>query len=104
MTKFQSNLRLAMDNAGISQTKLSKLSGISEGAISSYLSGRFAPKQDRVYALALALRCDPGWLMGLDYEGPTDSDVMLSLYQALPDDKKDEAVRYLRFLIQESKQ
>ena len=42
--------------------------------------------------------------MGLDYEGPTDSDVMLSLYQALPDDKKDEAVRYLRFLIQEAKQ
>jgi len=104
MTKFQYNLKLAMDNVGVTQVQLAKMTGLTEGAISSYLSGRFAPKQNNVWKLANALRCDPGWLMGLDYEGPTDSDIVLSLYQALPDEKKDTAVRFLRFLIQEETQ
>ena len=101
MTKFQANLRIAMDTIGVSQVQLAKMTGLSEGAISSYLSGRFQPKQNGVWKLANALRCDPGWLMGLDYEGPTDSDVLLSLYQALPDDKKSTALDFLRFLVQE---
>lgn len=62
-TNFANRLRDAMEKAGITASELSRLSGVGKSDISYYLSGRYAPKQDKCYMLAKALNVDPGWLM-----------------------------------------
>ena len=62
-TNFKNRLRDAMEKAGITASELSRLSGVGKSDISYYLSGRYAPKQDKCYMLAKALNVDPGWLM-----------------------------------------
>lgn len=59
-------LREAMEKSGLTQTDLVEKTGISKGAMSSYLSGRYKPKQDSVFLLAEALNVDVTWLMGVD--------------------------------------
>ena len=62
-TDFKSRLRKALDDAGITASDLSRLSGVGKSDISHYLKGSYLPKQDKCYLLAKALHVDPGWLM-----------------------------------------
>ena len=62
-------LRQALLNNDMSQTELAKASGIRASSISDYLTGKYEPKQDKIYLLAKALRVEPAWLMGYDLEG-----------------------------------
>ena len=50
----------------IRQADLVKKTGISKGALSSYISGRYVPKQNNVYLIAKALDVSEAWLMGGD--------------------------------------
>ena len=59
---FIDRLRVAMKNKSISQYTLSKLSGINRGTISSYMSGKYLPKQDKIFILADILEVNPEWL------------------------------------------
>lgn len=61
-------LRQALLNNDMSQTDLAKASGIRASSISDYLTGKYEPKQDKIYLLAKALRVEPAWLMGYDLE------------------------------------
>lgn len=65
----------AMMIRGMKQSDLTKMTGISKGAISSYLSGRYEPKQDGIYALAKALDVNEAWLMG--YDVPMERDAVV---------------------------
>lgn len=65
----------AMRIRNISQSKLTRDTGISKGAISSYLSGRYEPKQDSIYKLAKALNVNEAWLMGYDVSMDRDVSV-----------------------------
>lgn len=71
MEDFSTRLRRIMNERGISQSELSRLSGIPKSALSQYMSGLFRPKQDRTLALAKALAVDPAWLLG--YDVPSDT-------------------------------
>ena len=51
---------------GLKQVDLIERTGINKGALSSYLSGRYKPKQDNIYLLAKALNVSEAWLMGYD--------------------------------------
>lgn len=59
-------LRTAMRVKGKKQVDLIRATGINRGAMSSYLSGRYEPKQEAVYKLALALDVSEMWLWGYD--------------------------------------
>ena len=59
-------LRIALSNANMKQTELCEITGIDKGAISSYASGRYGAKQDRIYIMAEVLDVNPAWLMGYD--------------------------------------
>ena len=59
-------LKEIMEIRNIKQVDLMERTDISKGALSSYLSGRYIPKQENVYKLAKALSVNPAWLMGLD--------------------------------------
>lgn len=59
-------LKYAMELRDVKQTDLVETTGISKGALSSYLSGRYEPKQINLHLLSKALHVDEAWLMGLD--------------------------------------
>lgn len=78
MKTIAERLKEAMDRIDISQAELVKRTGINKGALSSYLSGRYAPKQKAIFELAKALRVSEAWLLG--YDVPSERDE--SMYQS----------------------
>ena len=50
----------------MSQSELIKRTGINKGSLSSYLNGRYEPKQKAIYKLSKALNVSEAWLMGYD--------------------------------------
>ena len=66
MKTIAERLKDAMDRINISQAELVKRTGINKGALSSYLSGRYAPKQKAIFELAKALHVSEAWLLGYD--------------------------------------
>ncbi len=66
MATTAERLREILSIRDIKQVEITEKTGISKGALSSYLSGRYIPKQDNIYKLAKVLDVNPAWLMGLD--------------------------------------
>ncbi len=73
MDERTKRLRKAVENSGYSQTQLCEITGINKGALSSYLSGRYYPKQQAIEKLSEALNVPIFWLMGYDTESEEDS-------------------------------
>ena len=61
-------LNEAFNASGMTQTELCKKTGINKGAMSSYLSGRYFPKQKSIELLSAALNVSILYLMGYDEE------------------------------------
>lgn len=57
-----------MDEQGLKQTDLARMTGIDKSSISLYLSGKYKPKGDKVHLIAKALHADPAFIMGFDIE------------------------------------
>ena len=67
VAKFNERLRHALAHAGLTQSELSKKTGIGRPSISAYLKeGGYMPNQNRIKLIADTLQVDPGWLMGYD--------------------------------------
>lgn len=62
MNNFADKLKEAMERAGINATELSAKTGISNSAISRYLSGNYIAKQKNLLKLSMALHVDPTFL------------------------------------------
>lgn len=75
MATTAERLKEIMSIRDIKQSEIIEKTGINKGALSSYISGRYLPKQDNIYKLAKVLCVNPAWLMGLDVpmEPPADS-------------------------------
>ena len=69
-------LQKIMTEKNIKQADLARMTGISRGAISNYVLGRYEPKSDIIGKLANALNCSSMWLWG--YDVPMDE----AAYQA----------------------
>ena len=111
MSKTSDRLKEAMRIRDMKQVDLLARTGINKGAMSSYLSGRYEPKQKNLHALARALNVSEAWLMGLDVPmepsalspapAPSlspDRKDLLDKYDVLNDEGKAEAVRYIGML------
>lgn len=59
-------IKQALEIRKMKQADLVEKTGISKSSISTYLSGKYEPKQTNTYLIAKALDVDPTWLMGLD--------------------------------------
>ena len=59
-------LQIILSEKQMKQSDLARATGISRGAISNYVLGRYAPKSDIVQKLANALNCSDMWLWGYD--------------------------------------
>ena len=66
MATTSERLKQLLEEKGISQSELAKITGINKGALSSYISGRYKPKQTNTFLLAKALNVNEAWLMGAD--------------------------------------
>lgn len=66
MVEIRKRIKEAMDIRGYTQADLVRLSGIDKGQISSYLSGKYKPKQDNIFLLSNILNVNEAWLLGYD--------------------------------------
>ena len=66
-------LREAFRNTQLTQSELCAKTGLNKGALSSYLSGRYFPKQDALEKLSKALNVSIPYLMGHSSEGNISS-------------------------------
>lgn len=69
-------LQKILAEKNIKQADLARSTGISRGAISNYVLGRYEPKSDIIGKLSNALNCSATWLWG--YDVPMDE----AAYQA----------------------
>ena len=66
MVECYIRIKEAMHLRNKTQAELCEITGIPKSAMSQYVSGKFAPKQTRIYLLAKALNVSEAWLMGYD--------------------------------------
>ena len=66
VTSIAERLKEALAAAGKKQADLVRETGLDRGAISSYLSGKYEPKQKAIYKMSKALNVSESWLMGYD--------------------------------------
>lgn len=65
MDSFQARLRQALSESNMTQSELSRRSGIGRNSISDYVKGKYKASQNNLGAMARALNVDEGWLMGV---------------------------------------
>lgn len=100
MKSFAERLALAMSKKNLKQTDLIKQTGINKGALSSYLSGRYEPKQNNIYLLSKALGVSEAWLMGYDVpmydlSSCTTIPTWYSLEQLISDEKHNNLIELI---------
>ena len=76
-------IRTAMNKANKKQIDIVRETGIDKGALSSYLKGKYEPKQDVIHKLAKALNVSEMWLWG--YNCPMERTDMQKKNDALTD-------------------
>jgi transcriptional regulator with XRE-family HTH domain len=69
-------IKKALSIRNMTQTELCARAKISKSTLSEYLSGKYEPKQDKVFILAQALGVDPVWLWG--YDVPMETQIEIS--------------------------
>lgn len=82
--EFGSLLQRLLDERGLSQADLSKLTGIRASSISDWINGVYYPKQDKRLLVANALNISPDRLYALDEgEQLTEGDSLKDQYREL---------------------
>lgn len=76
MANFNERLIEALNIRRIKQVDLCKKTGIGKSAMSQYMSGKFVPKQTRLYILSKALNVSIPWLMGADVPMEDNTEVI----------------------------
>lgn len=66
MSTTSQRIQEGLELREMKQADLAEKTGISKGALSSYISGRYTPKQNNIYLIAKALNVNEAWLMGAD--------------------------------------
>lgn len=83
-------MKATMEKLDISAAELSRRTGIRSSSISDYLTGKYAPKQDKIDLIAEALGVSPVWLMGWDDENGLKNAMRFFDATPEPDDVEEE--------------
>ena len=101
-------LQEIMKERGIKQADLARLTGISRGAVSNYVLGRYEPKSDVINKFAKALNCSEMWLWGYDVPMKRQTspigepqltegeEMLLKLFRQIPEDAQKMYLEVLR--------
>ena len=87
-----------LEERGMKQIELAAKSGVDRSVISSYLAGRYEAKDDKLQAIAKALRCDPMWLAGYDGIEEDDELAFLAKFRVLNVEDKRTVLTLLNFM------
>lgn len=101
-------LKEAMAASGKKQIDLVRATGLDKGSISHYLSGRYEPKQEAIYKLALALDVSEMWLWGYDVpmersQAQKNNDVLADIIIELRTDSDFRALVESLYILDPSK-
>ena len=97
--KFSERLKQAIQTNNMKQSELVSKTGIPKSSISSYLSGKYIPKQTNIYKLADVLKVSPAWLMGKETKT-----IEQSGNQSLKDILKDTQLENIEQLVKNDKE
>lgn len=101
-------LQEILKEKNIKQAELARMTGISRGAVSNYVLGRYEPKSDIINKFAKALNCSEMWLWGYDVpmrrqeispdkQTLTEGEKMLlDLFRQIPEDAQKMYLEVLR--------
>lgn len=84
MKTIAERLREGMELRQLKQVDIIEKTGINKGALSSYISGKYEPKQNNIYLLAKALDVNEAWLMGHDVS--MERKMTTIVFNDVPDD------------------
>lgn len=90
------------EEKGLTQTELSRLTGISQPVISMYENGVNFPRRKQLESLASALGVTPEEIVAgkrMKAKLPSDEELMLSYYRQLNTRGKQEALKHLNLLV-----
>lgn len=76
------------------------MTGISRSSISEWLSGKYEPKQDKIFIIANALNVDEAWLLGLDVPIERKSTIT-SIYNELEPPRQKVVYKFAERQLQE---
>ena len=79
MDSIANRIREGMEMRNLRQADIVEKTGINKGALSSYISGRYKPKQTNIYLIAKALDVNEAWLMGADVSPERTSNIDISV-------------------------
>ncbi|EUL20004.1 hypothetical protein O835_02791, partial [Staphylococcus aureus M0818] len=96
MNSFKDRLKQIMSERKISQSELSRRTGIGRNSISDYLNGKYEAKQDKVFELAKALNVNEAWLMGFDISKnrKIENNDITSIYSKLTPPRQKNVLNY----------
>ncbi|MBZ5451654.1 LexA family transcriptional regulator [Staphylococcus aureus] len=96
MNGFKDRLKQIMSERKISQSELSRRTGIGRNSISDYLNGKYEAKQDKVFELAKALNVNEAWLMGFDISKnrKIENNDITSIYSKLTPPRQSNVLKY----------
>ncbi|PZI98494.1 transcriptional regulator [Staphylococcus aureus] len=96
MNSFKDRLKQIMSERKISQSELSRRTGIGRNSISDYLNGKNEAKQDKVFELAKALNVNEAWLMGFDISKnrKIENNDITSIYSKLTPPRQSNVLKY----------
>ncbi|HCY7018116.1 TPA: helix-turn-helix domain-containing protein [Staphylococcus aureus] len=96
MNSFKDRLKQIMSERKISQSELSRRTGIGRNSISDYLNGKYEAKQDKVFELAKALNVSEAWLMGFDISKnrKIENNDIASIYSKLTPPRQKNVLNY----------
>lgn len=102
MNDISSRIKHALKHRNIKAKELSEMTGISRSSISEWLSGKYEPKQDKIFIIANALNVDEAWLLGLDVPIERKSTIT-SIYNELEPPRQQKVYSFAEHELKEQK-
>lgn len=96
---FQERIIEIMDEKGITQADISRVTNITQSSLSDYIKGKYSPKQDKIDLIAQALHVSPAYLMGWeDEKNETPTTVAAHATDDLTEEEQEKVNEYIQFL------
>lgn len=109
-------LQEIMNKKQLKQADLARMTGISRGAISNYVLGRYEPKSDVISKFAKSLNCSEIWLWGYDVpmerastkatntiEVTEDEQKLLDLFRLVPENQQQMVLQMIEIALSTNK-
>ena len=109
-------LQEIMDKKRLKQADLARMTGLSRGAVSNYVLGRYEPKSDVISKFAKSLNCSEMWLWGYDVpmerastnasntmEVTEDEQKLLDLFRRIPESQQPMVLQMIEVALNANK-